>query len=97
MSTLDTTDKFLKVGMNKGNDTGILNTDQRGKHNQSNSGQDSVRQHINSHRMTRFQVTTVGNDLRKKYLPGNLNIQKMYRMYIVDCQEKGIEPINKHM
>jgi len=85
LKTLDEKEGFIRsVTKNKGlNISGIVNLDKRGKKSPKNKISDDrltkVIEHINSFPSYESHCTRKLND--KKYLPSNLNLQKMYELY----------------
>ena len=85
LKTLDEKEGFIRsVTKNKGlNISGIVNLDKRGKKSPKNKISDDrlakVIEHINSFPSYESHYTRKLND--KKYLPSNLNLQKMYELY----------------
>lgn len=78
--------------------TGVSPVDKRGKHVPRNKISDEKIKHIKKHiesfpKATSHYSRTKNPDT--KYLESNLDIKKMYKLYVDLCKEEGIDPVKE--
>jgi hypothetical protein len=96
LGTLDVSDKVIQNVLNNVNTNGILDESRSGKHTNRRSTStlqtEQVKRHIESF------PTVPSHYCRKrtnrKYLPGHLNIRKMYQLYLNEVTE---HPVSENM
>lgn len=73
---------------------GVIKADQRGRHTPSNKTPNetihSVHQHINS--FPKYESHYSREKSEKNYLGSELTIEKMYQLYIDECNENNLDP-----
>lgn len=78
--------------------TGVSPKDRRGKHTPGNKIPDETIEHIKKH-INSFPKATSHYSREKnpdtKYLESNLDIKKMYKLYVDLCKEEGIDPVKE--
>lgn len=94
IKTLDISQKRYDNVLKKRRDSGVPSTDKRGKHIPSNKTPDdiieSVKQHINSFPKYSSHYSREKNP-HTKYLSSDLNLKKMYELFVQSCNDKNIE------
>ena len=93
--TLDISFTKTECALEKGKQytSGLSGTDQRGKHaNRPNkvsaSSTNIIKEHINS--FPRMESHYCRKNTKKEYLSQDLNLTKMYNLYVKDCVKNGI-------
>ncbi|XP_050301041.1 uncharacterized protein LOC126739410 [Anthonomus grandis grandis] len=96
LRTLDISRKRFYNVTKKKKESGVVQTDQRGRHVPSNKIDDEslnlAKQHINSFPKFVSHYTRKDNPNRK-YLSPELNVTKMYKLYKEFCHEKEARPL----
>ena len=72
------------------NETGIVRTDQRGQNVKRKKDNLDVKRHIKKFKA--IESHYVRKQVWKKFLPAELNVKKMYRMYKEWCKTKKLQP-----
>lgn len=91
-NTLSISSQMIRTAYNKLNAANVVTSDQRGKACRNSQLDESVKNSIRSH-IEMFQPIEshyCRKNSSRVYLPPNLNISKMYRMYEDYCQENDI-------
>ncbi|KAK0172827.1 hypothetical protein PV328_006098 [Microctonus aethiopoides] len=94
LNTLDISQKFVDLALQKTTSSGIVKGDSRKGHVPGNKIPEEIRNRIRQHIM-KFQ--TLESDYAKeksskRYLPSDLSIMKMYQMYTDECVAANISP-----
>ncbi|CAG9812850.1 unnamed protein product [Phaedon cochleariae] len=91
MATLDIGDTMIRSTLKKRGSNGIIQPDQRGKHNNRKkldpALKDSIRNHIDS--IPRIESHYLRNQTKREYFEGCLNITTLYRLYKEKCIASG--------
>lgn len=92
--TLDISEMSIRTVLIKRNDNNIILPDKRGHHppgvKKPEESRLYVKEHINS--FPRVPSHYCQKDTSYEYLPGDLNISKMYKLYKIKCNEDGVTP-----
>jgi len=90
-NTLSILDRMIRTVKEKMKN-GFLDKDFRGKHKKQKSLDSNIKELIEKH--IELFPTIKSHYLRKQttrtYISGNLNVARMYRMYVECCKEQGI-------
>lgn len=98
LSVFSISEKFVRVCLEKKNDVGVVSTDLRGKKSSANKIPDWIEQHARQHILS---IPTVESHYCRKssnklYLSSQLNIEKLYSLYIEKCQEENSKLIEEN-
>lgn len=92
LNTLSISDRLIRTVKEKMKN-GFLEEDIRGKHKKQKSLDSNIKESIKKH--IELFPTIESHYLRKQttrtYISGNLNVAKMYRMYVEYCKEQGMQ------
>lgn len=90
--------RFSNAAYKQGSVPGIAITDQRGKHEPGNKISEdmleSVRCHIRSFPTFRSHYSRKDAP-HKKYLSPDLNVGKMYSLYVIKCKDDSVTPVKE--
>ena len=99
LSTLDISSRRISYfHENKNSETGVPAKSKWGKHAKKKLPsicKQSVRDHINS--IPRLESHYCRQSTQKEYFEGTLNMNKLYELYLSDCESKEVTPAKKHM
>ena len=100
LNTLGISDKMVNTAHKKINSIGMCNDDSRGKHetrpNKTTEMQKMyVRQHINS--FEKVESHYCRRDSKKEYLPPDLSVAEMYRLYLEYCAKVGAPTVSHYI
>lgn len=94
LATYNISNTVVQNILKKRNDQNIVDKDKRGKHSPGVKLPEKSRlyiiDHINSFERVPSHYTR--KDSSKDYLPGDLNLTKMYEMYVEKCKNENISP-----
>lgn len=93
LNTLHISQTFVETALSKRtSEGGVVMDDFRGKHTPSNKINDDIRNEVRTH-ILKFPVQESHyrrEKTSKKYLDSNLSINKMYELYVEECQEQKV-------
>lgn len=96
--TLDVGNKVIDYTLKKTESGVYVGKDERGRKDPGNKTKpedaDFVKSHISSFPCADGRYGKKDNKSRKKYLPQDLNVGKMYKMYQEKCEELGKKPVS---
>lgn len=96
LSTLSISETFVTTAIRKKCDGGIVEDDQRGRHISVNKISEFVKQgvrdHINKFPLVESHYTRERSV--KKYLGNDLNLNRMYELYRIECHENNVPEEN---
>lgn len=96
LKSLDISRKRFCNALRKKKESGVVETDQRGRHIPGNKIDEGainlVKEHINSFPKFVSHYTRTDNPNRK-YLSPELNVTKMYKLYEEFCVQKEVQPL----
>lgn len=94
LATYNISNTVVQNIIRKRNDQNIVEKDKRGKHPPGiklpENSKKVICDHINSYERVPSHYTR--KDTSKEYLPGDLNLIKMYDMYVEKCREEKLKP-----
>lgn len=98
LSVFSISEKFVRVCLEKKNDVGVVSTDLRGKKSSANKIPDWIEQHARQHILS---IPTVKSHYCRKssnklYLSSQLNIEKLYSLYIEKRQDENSKLIEEN-
>ncbi|KAJ8704336.1 hypothetical protein PYW08_013060 [Mythimna loreyi] len=88
LSTLNISEMFMRGCFKKLSETNVVESDARGVRGPHNKTPESARQYVKDHinSFPRMPAHYVRKDTKKEYLDQDLNITKMYELYVDKCK-----------
>ena len=100
LKTLGISDKMVTTAYKKLNDIGICEDDKRGKYsNRPNKTSEVQKMHVRQHIRSFETVEShyCRRDSKKLYLPQDLSLSKMYRLYKEHCSNIGVTLVSQYI
>lgn len=93
LAVCDITEKFVRVCLTKKNDAGVVSADRRGKKQAKNKTPSWIEQHAREHILSIPKVEShyCRQSSNKLYLSSQLNLEKLYSLYLEKCQEDNLK------
>lgn len=94
LNTLSISQQTVDTAVRKKKEGGIVTPDKRGRHQPVNKISENVRRNIRNHisKFPTYESHYSRERTKKKYLGNHLNISRMYRLYLEECNESGFGP-----
>nr|CAH7753409.1 unnamed protein product [Callosobruchus chinensis] len=91
LNTLSISQQTVDTAVQKKKEGGIVTPDKRGKHQPVNKISEEVRQDVRNHisKFPTYDSHYSREKTKKRYLGNHLNISRMYRLYLEECNERG--------
>lgn len=99
LNTLGIKEDIVYGAVKKLNDCGILERDGRGSHGKQRCISDLVKEHVRRHIASFPTVPShyCRKSSNRNYLGSELNMSKMYSLYVEKCQEESRDPVTRSM
>lgn len=83
----------METAIRKKKDGGIVTPDKRGRHEPINKISEDIRNSVRQHisKFPTYESHYSRERTRKCYQGNHLNISKMYRLYVEECNENGLK------
>lgn len=99
LSTLSISEMFMRGCFKNLSETNVVESDAREVFGPHNKTPESARQYVKDHinYFPRMPAHYVRKDTKTEYLEQDLNVTKMYELYVDKCKEDEVEPVKINM